>query len=254
VPELTSTHLRFTFANGLPIWQLLLIGLLLLTFLGYQIWYLRQKAATWVAFAVTGLRLLAFALIVVFLTNPTMLLQTLQKIPIPLAVLLDSSESMSFPAASGSAENRLHQGQDVLLKGNRQVLEALTRDFDVRLYRFDEHARAVTRDELASLTADGRATNLIQSLTEVQQEYSDTPLAGLVVLSDGIVTAGESPVDAMRHGGTPVVTIGLGDPESYRDIQIAAIEAPNFRLCTAPWRSRSRLRAGGIRGRLSRWS
>ena len=137
MPELTSTQLRLTFANGLPIWQLLLIGLLLSAFLGYQVWYLRRKAALWVAFVVTGLRLLAFILIVTFLTNPTLLLQTLQKIRVPLAVLLDSSESMSFPAAGGTEENRWRQGQDVLFKGNGQVLESLTRDFDVRLYRFD---------------------------------------------------------------------------------------------------------------------
>ncbi|MBI3327025.1 MAG: hypothetical protein HYZ81_10035, partial [Nitrospinae bacterium] len=91
---MTSTHLRFTFAYGLPLWQLVMIALLLGVYLGYQVWYLRQKAATWVVLVVTGLRLLAFALIVVFLTNPTMLLQTLQKIPIPLTVLLDTSESM----------------------------------------------------------------------------------------------------------------------------------------------------------------
>jgi uncharacterized membrane protein len=250
VPELTSTHLRFTFANGLPLWQLLLIGLLLSAFLGYQVWYLRQKAATWVAFVITGLRLLAFILIVAFLTNPTMLLQTWQKIPIPLAVLLDSSESMRFPAASGSEGNRLHQGQEVLLKDNGQMLEALTRDFDVRLYRFDEHAHAVTRDELASLTADGRATNLVQSLTEVQQEYRDAPLAGVLVLSDGIVTAGESPVDVMRHGGTPAVTIGLGDPASYRDIQIAAIEAPNFAFVHSPVEIEVTAKSWGYKGQV----
>ena len=47
-------------------------------------------------------------------------------------------------------------------------------------------------------------------------------------MSDGIVTAGSAGVEAARQGGTPVVTIGLGDPERYRDIQIAAVEAPNF--------------------------
>jgi uncharacterized membrane protein len=250
VPELTSTHLRFTFANGLPLWQLLLIGLLLSAFLGYQIWYLRRKAALWVAFMVTGLRLLAFALIVAFLTNPTILLQTLQKIPIPLAVLLDSSESMGFPAAGGSAGDRLHQGLDVLLKSNGQVLESLTRDFDVRLYRFAEQARAVTRDELTSLAPDGRATNFVQSLTDVQQEYRDTPLAGLLVLSDGIVTAGEAPVEAMRHGDTPVVTLGLGDPESYRDIQIAAIEAPNFAFVHSPVEIEVTAKSWGYKGQV----
>ena len=118
MPELT-TQLRFTFANGLPVWQLVLIGLLLGAYLGYQIWYLHSKAPTWVALAVTGLRLLAFALIVAFLTNPTVLLQTLQKIAVPLAVLVDSSESMSLPVPDIKESTRLQQGQDVLLRGSR---------------------------------------------------------------------------------------------------------------------------------------
>jgi uncharacterized membrane protein len=228
VPELTTTQLRFTFANGLPVWQLVLIGLLLAAYLGYQVWYLRPKAATWVALVVTGLRLLAFALIIAFLTNPTVLLQTLQKISIPLAVLVDSSESMALPVANMGEGTRLQQGKDVLLRGSRPLLESLAGDFDLRLYRFDEHARAISRDELALLTPDGRATDIMQSLLEVQQEYRDTPLAGVVVMSDGIVTAGGTGVDAARQGGMPVVTIGLGDPERYRDIQIAAVEVPNF--------------------------
>jgi uncharacterized membrane protein len=227
VPELT-TQLRFTFANGLPVWQLVLVGLLLGAYLGYQIWALRRKAATWVALVVTGLRLLAFALIIAFLTNPTVLLQTLQKIPIPLAVLVDSSESMALPAADVGEGSRLQQGKDVLLRGNRPLLEALARDFDMRLYRFDERARAIGRDELASLNPDGRATDIMQGLLDVQQEYRDTPLAGMLVMSDGIVTAGSVGVDAAKQGGMPVVTIGLGDPERYRDIQITGVEAPNF--------------------------
>jgi uncharacterized membrane protein len=227
VPELT-TQLRFTFANGLPVWQLVLIGLLLGAYLGYQIWYLRSKAATWVALAVTGLRLLAFTLIVAFLTNPTVLLQTLQKIAVPLAVLVDSSESMGLPVPDIKESTRLQQGQEVLLRGSRPLLESLARHFDLRMYRFDEHARAVSREELVALTPDGRATDIVQSVLDVQQEYQGTPLAGMVVMSDGIVTAGGAGVDAVRHGGIPVVTMGLGDPERYRDIQIAAVEAPNF--------------------------
>jgi uncharacterized membrane protein len=227
LPELT-TQLRFTFAHGVPVWQLVLIGLLLGGYLGYQIWYLRGKAATWVAFAVTGLRLLAFALIITFITNPTVLLQTLQKVTVPLAVLVDSSESMSLPAADTWPDTRLQQGTDLLLRGNRSLLGALAGDFDLRLYRFDERAHAIGSDALTTLTADGRATDLMQSVLDVRQEYRDTPLAGMVVMSDGIVTAGSAGVEAARHGGIPLVTIGLGDPEHYRDIQIAAVEAPDF--------------------------
>ncbi len=227
MPELT-TQLRLTFASGLPVWQLVSIGLLLAAFLGYQVWYLRGKAATWLAVVVTGVRLLAFVLIIAFLTNPTLLMQTLQKIRIPLAVLVDSSESMSLPVANRGEVGRLQEGKEVLLRGPRPVLETLARDFDLRLYRFAEHAHAVSREDVALLSSDGRATDITQSLLDVQQEYRDTPLAGMVVMSDGIVTAGRVDIESARQAGVPVVTIGLGDPEHYRDIQIAAVEAPNF--------------------------
>jgi hypothetical protein len=55
---------------------------------------------------VTGLRLVAFALIIAFLTNPTVLLQRLQKIPIPLGVMLDASESMSLPGGDSGDGTR----------------------------------------------------------------------------------------------------------------------------------------------------
>jgi uncharacterized membrane protein len=227
VPELT-TQLRVTFANGIPLWQLILIGLLLGAYLGYQIWDLRRRAATWLAFALTGLRLLAFALVVTFLTNPTVLMQRLQKIAIPLAVMLDSSESMALPVSDASDRSRLQQGQDLLLRNNRQLLEALGRDFDLRLYRFDAQARSISPDELATLRPDGPATDLMRSLLEVQREYRDTPLAGVVMLSDGVITASGAETDMTRPVGVPVVPIGLGDADGYRDIEIAAVEAPSF--------------------------
>jgi uncharacterized membrane protein len=246
VSELTSTQLKFAFANGLPLWQLVLIGLLLGAYLGYQVWYLRRKAATWLTLLITGLRLSAFALIVLFLTNPTVLLQIVQKIRIPLAVLIDTSESMGLPASSAAEATRLQQAKALLVGG--RVLDDLERDFDLRVYRFDAHAAAVTRDDIAALAADGRATNVAQSLSEVQQEYRDTPLAGMVVLSDGIVTAGEMPVEAMRHAGVPLVTVGMGEPERYRDIQIAAVEAPTFAFIHSPTEIEVTVKSWGYRG------
>jgi uncharacterized membrane protein len=249
VPELT-TQLRFTFANGLPVWQLVLIGLLLGAYLAYQVWYLRRKAATWVALVVTGLRLIGFALIVAFLTNPTVLLQRLQKIPIPLAVMLDGSESMSLPMSDAGDGPRLQQGKDLLLGNNRLLLEALASDFDLRLYRFDERARTISRDELVSLTPDGRATDIVQSVLDVQQEYRDTPLAGVVVMSDGIITASGAEMNTARPVGLPLVTIGLGDPERYRDIQIAAIEAPNFAFLHSAVDIEVTVKSWGYRGQV----
>jgi uncharacterized membrane protein len=227
VPELT-TQLRLTFADGLPGWQIVLITLLLAVYLGYQVWYLRGKAATWVALVVTGLRLLVLALVVTFLTNPTVLVQRLQKIPIPLAVMLDSSESMALPASDLAGPTRLQQGKDLLLRDNRALLESLAGDFDLRLYRFDGQARSIAGDELAGLAPDGRITDLLQSLIDVQREYRDTPLAGVVVLSDGIMTANAGGRDVIGPVGVPVVPIGLGDPETYRDIKVTSIEAPSF--------------------------
>ncbi len=246
MPELTSTQLTFTFANSLPLWQLSVIGLLLGAYIGYQVWYLRQKTAIWVALLVSGLRLLAFTLIILFLTNPTILLQTLQKIPIPLALLLDTSESMGLPAATSAETTRLRQAQDLLIEG--RVLDTLARDFDLRVYRFAEHAQPLTRDDVAALAADGRATNVAQSLADVQQEYHDTPLAGIVVISDGIVTAGEVPTETVHQTGLPVVTVGMGDPDHYRDIQVAAIEAPNFAFIHNPTEIEVTVRSWGYRG------
>jgi uncharacterized membrane protein len=250
VPELTSTHLRFTFAQGVPLWQLVLIGLLLAAYLGYQVWDLRRKASPWVVFAVTGLRLLGLILIVTYLTNPTILIQTLQKIQIPLAVLLDTSASMSLPAGISGEGTRLEQARDVLLRENSRVLQALAHDFDLRLYRFDEHAHALTREDLNGVTADGRGTNIGQSLWEAQQEYRDPPLAGMVLLSDGLATSGGPPAEAMRQAGVPVVPIGAGDLERYRDIRIAAVQAPNFAFVHATTDLEVTVKSWGYKGQV----
>jgi len=230
-----------------------LIGLLLGAYLGYQIWYLHSKAPTWVALAVTGLRLLAFALIVAFLTNPTVLLQTLQKIAVPLAVLVDSSESMSLPVPDIKEGTRLQQVKTSCSGAVAHSWDRWPGILNLRLYRLRRARACHQREELASQTPDGRATDIMQSVLDVQQEYRGTAAGGMVVMSDGIVTAGSAGVDAARHGGIPVVTIGLGDPERYRDIQIAAVEAPNFAFLHSSVDIEVTVKSWVTKGRSSPW-
>jgi len=74
----------------------------------------------------------------------------------------------------------------------------------------------------------------------------------MVVMSDGSSRCSAG-VDAARHAGIPVVTIGLGDPERYRDIQIAAVEAPNFAFLHSSVDIEVTVKSWGYKGQVIPW-
>lgn len=169
--------------------------------------------------------------------------------PSRVAVLVDSSASMTLAAAAAgpAVTSRADRGRELLAAGG--LLEALAARHEVSLWRFDADAeRLVTlpltemagsgpRDTpagaepawAAQLTPRGSETRLGEALARVVDQEPAGVLAGVIVLTDGGNNAGVDPAAAaagLAAAGVAVHPLGLGSEQLPANVRVADLIAP----------------------------
>src|SRR4029450_221860 len=84
------------------------------------------------------------------------------------------------------------------------------------------------------LQAAGRTTDILGSLTTVLEEQRGTQPVGVLLLSDGAHHGSDTGLGHLRQAGVRVVTVGVGTPETYRDIRVASVHAPTLAFVHYP--------------------
>ncbi|MDX1908329.1 MAG: hypothetical protein SF053_14935 [Bacteroidia bacterium] len=197
-------------------WWLLLI----LPAAGALAWWMyrptRDMLPQGVRWALGVFRFLILALIGILLLDPV--LTSLRRIVRPpvVAVLQDVSESMVIHRDSAFVRTEYPP----LLKS---FVERLTQgETQADLYGFADQVYAgLTPDSLAYT---GQTTQLSQALRDMRYRYQNQNLGAIVVVSDGIVNAGENPLYSLDQLRQPVYTVLLGDTTPQRDITIQDVQ------------------------------
>ncbi len=200
------------------------IGFVLLLVLQWR--DLRQRVSRPVRWSLCLLRAVAYLLVLGMLLNPALLIQKVLQILPPLVVMLDTSGSMALSEAG--KPSRLQQVQDYLHSGEHPALATLAQHYQLKLYQFDETARALPAERLAEVQVGGRSTDILGSLATVLEEQHGTQPVGVLLLSDGAHHGSDTGLGHLRQAGVRVVTVGVGTPETYRDIRIASVQAPTL--------------------------
>ncbi len=195
-----------------------------LAVVGTVVLYARARTETRDKFTLAGMRLAAIAVIVFSLAGPALVIATVVPQENFIGVLIDDSESMQITDVAGASRGARAAE---IVGADAPLLRELADRFKVRVYRFSEIVERVT--DPASLTFEGRRTDIGQALSQVQRELSSVPLAGLVVLSDGGENTSSQltdPLLQLQAAGVPVHTVGLGEPSFERDIEVVRVETP----------------------------
>jgi len=206
---------QFMIEPILPIWLILILFSFGLASVVIQFRRLLKKLTPAKALALSLARLIVLFLLISFTLNPFSITRKEHKVFPSLAILLDTSRSMSLPGRGGHA-NRLDEARALLLSGQKSLLSSLSEKFDVKLYALGASLNPIEAAELSNLKADGKSSGLTEALAKLDKQ--DTPA---ILLSDGNL-----------HGGSasqtnPLVTaVPLGDPETYKDILIKDIRVP----------------------------
>ncbi|MEJ6571252.1 MAG: hypothetical protein QNL01_07305 [Akkermansiaceae bacterium] len=133
--------------------------------------------------------------------------------------------------ASISSASRLDLAASLITKSAKPVFDGLAQNVDVNYYTFGNTVNMIgssdqdTMKSLSSLKATETGTSIADSLEAVANARGGAPLAGIVLISDGIDTSSrrtEAIVNDLGTRGIPVYTIpvGISDPD---DVSIRSL-------------------------------
>jgi hypothetical protein len=223
-PRADYARSELVYTGDWPVWLLLLLiaaalgGISWLLYRRRRFIPLPQMTAVWL------LQVAMLALVVWVMLQPTLTTEQLRAGENAVALVLDSSESMAY----GGSPSRLQQALrslDIPLAENDQLR------MSVQHYELSDRARPV--DSFVESAPTGSATSIAASLIDVLREARFSPLAAIVLSSDGADTAGGlSPADLAEIAGfgVPIHTVGVGREIIPEDIELMDVTLPNKAL------------------------
>jgi hypothetical protein len=206
--------------------------------IGLVAWTYRRpmaKAAVGDRVALAMLRAAALAILFFCLLRPALLLSSVVPQQNYLGILIDDSRSMRI--ADDGGEPRSGFVARTLAEPDAQLLKALEERFQLRFFRFSEHAERI--ETPTSLAYDGGRTSIAPALDRVREELGALPLSGVVLITDGADGGADaggpaSPLAesllALRAAGVPVFPIGIGRESFDSDIELSRVSAPREAL------------------------
>lgn len=164
-----------------------------------------------VRLGLTAIRFLLLTLLAALLLEPLLNAIRREETPPGIAVLQDVSESIGIQRDSAFAR----QTYPGLL--NNFIRQAKKNGQELNYYEFGARMRPGSPD---SLRYQDAGTDISSALSQTQKLYQNQNLGAVVLISDGIVTSGASPVYSLDRLKQPVYAVLLGDTTLQRDVRI----------------------------------
>ena len=156
------------FIGSLPWWLIALVALATIALLLQQFLSLKQRLSLAQSAFLVALRAVVYGVLILFLFGPSLIDKRAGKLRRPLTVLIDSSESMAFPASAKAAaggtegKSRLDAVREKLTAGAEPLIQRLSRDYDLRLFRFGTDLEPIDAASVAQLKAQDQGTRLLE--------------------------------------------------------------------------------------------
>jgi uncharacterized membrane protein len=196
-----------------------------------------RPARRWTLIALRGA---VYLLAVLMLLEPAVDLKNISKVKNQIAVLVDTSRSMSLKVADGEVTR--YAQVKAALAGFAPLAERTREDHTFTFYAFDTQLRPTSVEALAApdAAADGVSTELGAALQDLAERYEGQELGGIVILSDGIdlgplgrrVKRGE-PLDEgtiaqLKRLKAPIHTIAAARADGLKDLAVARVVRDDF--------------------------
>ncbi len=165
-----------------------------------------------VAIPLAIFRYLVMLLVTLLLLEPRLESRQKQSSAPVIVVLHDDSRSLAIHRDSNYVRNEhLQQLQDFM--GQLQSDEVIT-----RFYGFSQNLIDDIRPD--SLSFARSSTDISGALEQTAKLYSNQNLGAIVLISDGIPTAGVNPIYTLDRFQLPIYTVLLGDTTPQKDIKV----------------------------------
>ena len=211
---------ELAFAGPWPGWLTIALAVIgVVAIVGFLASRRRRASAAQLA-AIGALQLAMLAVVLWLLQQPTLRTEQLRDGENSVAMVMDGSSSMAYGA------------QQPRIVDARNLLEAAMGDggglaLPVQRYAFGERSRRV--ETFARATPAGGRTAIADAVIDVLREAQTSPLAALIVASDGADTSGGITADQLAEiasFGVPVHTIAVGREEMPEDLELSDVFLP----------------------------
>ena len=128
-------------------------------------------------------------------------------------ILLAFDNSQSIIAAKDSAQRR--NDISVSIEKLRRGLET---KFELRMLTFGDKVK-----EGANMDYSDKQTNFSALYEELNIQYMNRNVGAIIVASDGLYNAGNSPLNGPTRIKAPIYTIALGDTTEYKDVILTRV-------------------------------
>jgi len=171
-------------------------------------------------------RLIALALLVPMLFEPVFRFVSAPITRRPLAILIDTSGSMSVPDVP-NGPSRIQSVWQTL----SPELPKLNEHFVPRFYSFSTGCTELkSPDALASITADGKSTDFVTAVNKAAADISGDKDAAIILFSDGNDNVSPNVTDLLHESQKKIHTITVGSPlaqpANLINVAVASVQAP----------------------------
>ncbi len=173
-----------------------------------------------------GLRIFAAVWVMILVVRPAIELRAVSRVRTRVALLVDSSKSMSLATPDGARSEAVAEN----LERNRAQLALLAEQAVIEPVLFGE--RTHPQERLPEpLPHDDNHTDLGRALGEISIQSSGRELGAVIIYSDGTDTEGLTVEQAKRKAaklGVPVYAVGFDSDSSAPDLAVKRVVADDF--------------------------
>ena len=237
--------------GSLPRWVIVLIAISAGALLIHQLLSLKQRLTWGQSSFLTFLRTCVYGLLIFFLLGPALIDKRVTKLRRPLTLLLDNSQSMAFPASAKPAEDkksersRLEAVQESLLKGEDPLIQKLSRDYDLRVFRFGTSLEPLAPTSISQLKAQDPGTRLVELLQAAAADAGER--SGILLFTDGIANGNRTSLAGAPKLPIPVFAVGVGETDGFTDLRIVDVRAPEFAFRGREFKLDLTIQASGLK-------
>lgn len=165
-----------------------------------------------------------------------------------VAVLLDSSDSMTLQSRSATdsgltremVARQLLTGDGI---GSQGILDRLAKDYRLKLYRLGANARPTEIERISMPTSIeltptnarpssswSQSTDYSAALRQVANDLSVDELSGIILLSDGCDHSSNDLQQSVRpfiQGQVPINSVVIGSQSPVRDAEVVSVQVPS---------------------------
>ncbi|MFZ1517755.1 MAG: hypothetical protein WAU11_03225 [Ignavibacteriaceae bacterium] len=200
------------------------IGLILLAAYSFYVYRFTLPPVSWLKkFLLTLLRALALIVLLFIFFEPVLTLSK-KNILTPLNLFfIDNSKSITIKDGT----DRINSVKNIVNK-----IQSSSFNGDIEFYSFGAEVNQISEDSLEQFTFNETSSDFAKIFSMVNQ--SESNIASITIVSDGVITQGSTPIYSAEKIGIPVFTVGIGDSSKKNDVEIKNVINNEFIYAETP--------------------